>query len=158
LEELNAAARKAAKGRVATRILMIRDIQSGKSRTEVREQYAVSKGNLNGWIIRYNAEGLKGLEDRPRAGAPCKLSEDQRNALRTRLLKQPDVEKDGVVRWRVRDVQNVLQKEFEATYSSEQGVSRLMKSLGLARLTTRPAHPQKKAEEAEDFKKNSPAY
>lgn len=157
IEELNIAARKAKTGRVARRILMIRDVAAGVSRTKICEQYSASTETLSLWIQRYNAEGLAGLEDRPHRGPRCKLSEEQRVTLRERLLKQPDPEKDKVVRWRVCDVQKLLFDEFQAVYKTESGVSKLMKSLGIVRLTTRPSHPKKNAQETEDFKKNSPA-
>jgi transposase len=158
VEELNTAARKAKKGRVATRILMIRDIASGMSRGNVCAQYGASTATVSLCVRRYNAGGLSGLEDKPRTGARCKLHTEQQAAFRERVLKQPDIEKDGLVRWRLCDVQKVLAEEFKALYRSEQGVSRLMKSLGIVRLTTRPSHPKKNAQEAEDFKKNSPVF
>lgn len=154
LKELNSAGRKAKSGRVATRILMIRDVQSGMPRTKICERYDASTATLSLWVKRYNANGLDGLEDRPRAGAPRKLDDKYRDAFRERLLQQPTPE-DGLVRWRVCDVQKLLAKEFQASYRHEHSVSRLMKSLGIVRLTTRPSHPKKKPEEAEEFKKNS---
>ena len=156
IEELNAASRKVKSGRVARRILMIRDIQSGMQRRKVCERYNVSTATLNLCLKRYNAEGWAGLNDKPRTGAPCKLAEEHRTAFRERLLKQPIPEKDEGVRWRIRDVQKLLADEFHATYHHEHSVSRLMKSLGIVRLTTRPSHPKKNAQEAEEFKKNSP--
>jgi transposase len=156
-EGLNGAARKATRGRVATRILMIRDVQSGMLRKSVCARYGVTPGTLCLWVGRYNREGLAGLSDKPRSGAPCKLTTAQQQELKERVEKQPDSSKDGtLVRWRVCDVQRLLQKEFKVEYNSEQGVARLLKSLGLVRLTTRPSHPKKKEEDSEEFKKNSP--
>ena len=158
IEELNAASRKVKSGRVAGRILMIRDVQSGMHRCKVCERYGISTATLNLWLKRYNAEGLAGLNDRPRTGAPCKLAEEHHTAFRERLLKQPVPDKDVVVRWRIGDVQKLLADEFHATYHHEHSVSRLLKSLGIVRLTTRPSHPEKNAQEADDFKKNSPVF
>jgi transposase len=47
-------------------------------------------------VVRYNAEGLAGLHDRPRSGPPGKLDEEQRDSLRAWVLQGPDPEADGM--------------------------------------------------------------
>jgi transposase len=91
-------------------------------RRSVCEHYGASSATLSLWVQRYNAAGLAGLEDKPRPGAPCKkLEVKQQATFRERLIKQPDAGKDGLVRWRVRDVQKVLQEEFRLPVTVNKG-------------------------------------
>jgi transposase len=99
-DTLTQASRRSKSGRVAQRLLAIRDIMLGRSRGWVCAQYGVSGENLRHWVEWYNAHGRAGLEDAPRAGRPCKLTETQRAALQARLSVPPEIGKDGVGRWR----------------------------------------------------------
>ena len=49
-------------------------------------------------VLRYNAEGLAGLHDRPRPGRRPRLDEEQRAALRQAVLDGPEVEAMGLER------------------------------------------------------------
>ena len=49
----------------------------------------------------------------------------------------------------------ILEEEFDVFYTTEEGVRRLMKSLNLSSLTSRPSHPRKEEEAVTKFKKNS---
>jgi transposase len=156
LEELRQAARKSGNGRTATRVWLIHDAVSGMKRYLICERYGCSTATLSLWIKRYNEQGLAGLQDKPHRGAPCKLQAEQQEAFRKRMIEQPSMAKDGMVRWRVLDVQRVLAEEFGVHYKREENVRRLLHSLGLAHLTTRPSHPSKDVAAGEDFKKNCP--
>jgi transposase len=59
---------------------------------------------LGDWVHRYNVEGLDGLRDRPRPGRPCALDEGRQAALKALVLRGPDLERDGCVAWRARDL------------------------------------------------------
>ena len=50
-------------------------------------------------VLRYNAEGLGGLHDRPRQGRPPRLSKEQRGTLHKLVLDGPDVEATGLSAW-----------------------------------------------------------
>jgi transposase len=103
-EALTAASRHSGSGRVAHRLLAVRDVLLRHSRTWVCEQYGVSRENLRHWVRWYNEAGMAGLEDAPRCGRPPKLSAAQLAALKKRISVPPDIDKDGVGRWRAADV------------------------------------------------------
>lgn len=63
------------------------------------------------WVRRYNAGGLAGLGDRHGGGAPPRLSPGQEAAVADWIRTGPDVEKDGVVRWRCVDIQARIARE-----------------------------------------------
>ena len=63
---------------------------------------------MRDWVHRFNAEGPDGLLDKPRSGRPPRLSEDQLQELDAIVEAGPDVETDGVVRWRCADLRQII--------------------------------------------------
>ena len=158
-DTLAQASRRSKSGRVAQRLLAIRDIMLGRSRVWVCAQYCVSRENLWHWVQWYNAHGMAGLEDAARAGRPCKLTQTQRAALQARVSVPPEIGKDGVGRWRAADVQRLIRHEYGVEYRSITGVSNLLHRLGQAWISGRPKHPAQATEAVASFKKNSlPPY
>lgn len=88
--ELQQAGRKASSGRVAFWIQLIIRLLQGTQRQEVLAEYGCSSATLNTWLVRYNEDGLAGLEDRPHLGAPLKLPVEQHDALKARIMQQPN--------------------------------------------------------------------
>ena len=54
--------------------------------------------------MRYNAEGLAGLDDRPKPGRPPRLTDGQQATVRALVLRGPDPERDGVSAWTREDI------------------------------------------------------
>jgi transposase len=150
--------KEAKKVKTSHRLLAIRDLLLGDSRKAVQERYGMSHDSLWRWVGRYNEQGAQGLEAIPQPGRPILLGEEDRERFKERIEAQPTYEKDGVVRWRARDIREVLEKECGAKYESLSGVRRLCHALGLSHMTTRPSHPKRDAEAVEEFKKNSPEF
>lgn len=150
---LMAASRGSRSGRVSHRFLAIGDVMLGRSRTWVCEQYGISRENLRHWIRWYNEEGMAGLEDAPRQGRPCKLTEEQRASLKARLSLPPEIAEDGVGRWRAADVQRLIEREYGVRYGSISGVCRLLHDLGQSWISGRPKHPGQAADAIASFKK-----
>lgn len=152
-DTLAQASRRSKSGRVAQRLLAIRDIMLGRSRGWVCAQYCVSGENLRHWVQWYNAHGMAGLEDAPRAGRPCKLTERQRAALQARVSVPPEFGKDGVGRWRAADVQRLIRRQYGVEYRSIAGVCKLLHRLGQSWISGRPQHPAQAANAVASFKK-----
>ena len=68
----------------------------------------LDRQTLRDWVHRYNAEGVAGLVDRPRPGRPPRLSGAELDELIEIVEAGPDVETDGVVRWRCADLAGVV--------------------------------------------------
>jgi transposase len=153
-EELLQLSKNAKTPKIAHRFLAIRDLLIGDERITVRKRYGISSDTLWQWTCRYNEKGVEGLIPVPQKGRPFLLPEDNHELFLERIKQQPSYEKDGVVRWRAKDIQKVLEQDFNASYQSVSGVRRLCHALKLSYLTTRPSHPKKDAQATEDFKKN----
>ena len=104
---------------------------------------------------RTNAEGLAGLMNRTVPQRPRRLTPEQMTTLAAWVEAGPDAEKDGVVRWRRRDLQARITVEFGVTLH-ERTVGKQLAALGFRRLSVRPQHPRSDPEAQAAFKKTSP--
>ena len=76
-EELRRLARLEADGRVACRLIALANARDGMSRELAAKQAGMDRQTLRDWVIRFNAEGVVGLGDRPRSGRPPLLGDGQ---------------------------------------------------------------------------------
>ena len=72
----------------------------------------MDRQTLRDWVHRYNAEGLAGLENRAVPHRPRRLAPAQMAALAAWVEAGPDPARDGVVRWRCRDLQRRIAAVF----------------------------------------------
>ena len=57
------------------KLKLINEVLNGKSSQEVARENDISGGMLRGWIIKFNKDGEKGLENKKKPGYPlCKYS------------------------------------------------------------------------------------
>ena len=103
-------------------------------------------------VVRYNAEGLTGLYDRPKPGRPQRLSEAEQALLAARVFRGPDPERDGVCAWTRADLCTWLEERFSKRFHPSS-LSRVLERLDLSRQKTRPAHPEADPAARERFRK-----
>ena len=153
--ELRALARRERDGRVGARLLALANALDGMSREAAARAAGMDRQTLRDWVHRYNAEGVDGLRDRPRAGRPCRLDEGRQAAPKALILKGPELKRDGCVAWRARDLRDLVERRFGVGYS-ETGILRLLHGLDLSWQKARPIHPEADAKGQERFKKACP--
>jgi putative transposase len=129
----------------ARRLLAIASILDGASRASAAKSAGMERQTLRDWVHRYNAEGLEGLKDHPRTGRKPLLNEGQLAEFDQLVETAPDPVRDGVVRWRCRDLKIQIKNRFNVAIS-ERSVGRILRAQGFRRLSVRPQHP--KADEA----------
>jgi transposase len=150
--ELREAAARTPDAKAARRMLAIALVLDGWSREAAAEACAMDRQTLRDWVHRYNESGLEGLADRPRRNGPQpRLSAEQQAQVAEWVEQGPDLERDGVVRWRCVDLQRRILKEF-AVSLHERTVGKLLRKLSFRRLSVRPQHPQTKPEEQVVFR------
>jgi transposase len=138
--------------RAGMRLLAIANALEGLSRAEAARLAGMERQALRDAVLRYNAEGVEGLHDRPRSGRPEALTDGQQAALKAWVLRGPNPERDGISAWRLVDVCDHAEEAYGVRYS-EWGMARLLRRLGLARQKARPRHPQGSAAARAAFKK-----
>ena len=77
-------------------LIALANALDGMSRDRAAKQAGMDRQTLRDWVIRFNAEGVEGLGDRPRTGRPPFLSEGQMAAFKALVLRGPDPERDGL--------------------------------------------------------------
>jgi transposase len=153
-EELRRLARQESDGRVACRLLGLANVIDGMSREHAARQAGMDRQTLRDWVLRFNAEGIEGLRDRPRSGRPPWLDDGQLAALKALVLRGPDPERDGISNWRAKDLCRIVERRFGVRYA-ENGMLRLLHDLGLSWQKARPIHPEADRKAQVRFKKNS---
>ena len=151
---LRALARRARDGRVVRRLRALAAVYDGASRSEAAKVGGMDRQTLRDWVVAFNAHGPDGLRDARRPGAPPKLSALQQEQLKDIVTAGPDLEADGVVRWRCCDLQAVIARDFGIAVS-ETTVGRLLHRNGFTHVSARPRHPAQQAEAIAAFKKTS---
>ena len=140
-EGLRRLARQETDGRVACRLLGVANALDGMSRGQAARRAGMDRQTLRDWVIRFNAEGVEGLRDRPKSGRPPWLHEGQLAAFKALVLRGPDPERDGVSTWRAQDLCRLVEQRFGVVYS-ENGMLRLLHDLDLSWQKARPMHPE----------------
>jgi transposase len=152
--KLRRLARQETNGRVACRLLALANVLDGMRREDAAGQAGMDRQTLRDWVIRFNAEGIEGLGDRPKSGRPAWLDDGQLAAFKALVLRGPDPERDGVSTWRAKDLCRLVEARFGVSYT-ENGMLRLLHDLGLSWQKARPIHPEADRQAQARFKKNS---
>jgi transposase len=128
--------------KAARRMLAIALVLDGCSRDVAAQSCAMDRQTLRDWVHRYNESGVAGLFDLPRRNGPIpRLSDAQQAQVAKWVQDGPDLERDGVVRWRCVDLQQRIEQEFQVSLH-ERTVGKLLRKLSFRRLSVRPQHPQ----------------
>jgi transposase len=139
------------------RMLALALVLDGVSRAEAAEQCGMDRQTLRDWVHRYNDVGLTGLSDRVPAGAKPRLSPAQEGELAKLVREGPQIDKDGVVRWRRIDLSRVIEARFGVRLA-ERSVGAVLRRLGFRRLSARPRHPGHDAAAQQAHKKTLPNW
>jgi transposase len=151
-EALRRHARHEPNRRAALRTLAIANALEGMGRAEAARLAGMERQALRDAVVRYHAEGLAGLHDRPKPGRPQRLSEAEQAALAARVSTGPDPERDGVAAWTRADLGGWLAARFGKPFHPS-GLSRVLRRLDLSRQKARPVHPEADPKAQERFRK-----
>ncbi len=154
--ELRSHARREKNGPAAARMYAIANALEGISRGEAARLAGMERQALRDAVVRYNAEGLPGLYDRPKGRPPKRLSEAEEALFAAVIFRGPEPAIDGVSAWTRADLCRWLERRFGKTYHPSS-LSRVLRAMGLSRQKARPFHPQSDARAQERFKKRGSA-
>lgn len=139
--DLRRCAARSVDASVARRLLALALVLDGHKREDAARSAGMDRQTLRDWVHRYNADGLAGLADRHGGGALSRLSPEQEAEVAGWIRTGPDVEVDGVVRWRCLDIQARIAREWGVALH-ERSVAKLLHRLRFACVSTRPRHPK----------------
>ena len=133
-EVLRRAARAEKDGRAAARMYAIAGALDGLSRAEAARLAGMERQALRDAVVRYNAEGLAGLHDRPKGRPRRRLDAQEEEALVAAIERGPDPDTDGCCAWTRADLCRWLEAEHGKTYHPSS-MSRVLRRLGFSRET-----------------------
>ncbi len=134
-------ARRERNPRTATRMLAIAGALEGVSRAEAARLAGMERQALRDAVVRYNAEGLEGLRDRPKPGRPPALTDAEQAMLLAAIFRGPDRARDGCGDWTLPALCRWIEGRFGKRLHPAS-LSRVVRRLDLSRQKTRPLHPQ----------------
>lgn len=150
--ELRALARRETDPRAASRMYALAHALEGLSRGEAARLSGMERQALHDAVVRYNAEGLPGLHDRPKGRRRPVLDEAEGVALKGIVLAGPDLARHGRTEWTL----PALAEEIAHLWGKRlhpASLSRVLRGLGLSKQKTRPRHPKADPEAQAAFKK-----
>lgn len=107
------------------RILAVRMVKLGQSRTAVGEYLHKDRKTIGKWVNDYDKHGIEGLiPDYSKCGTKSKLTDEQ-------LLELKNTITDPNESYTIKDVKKLIELEFEVTYSYKQVWEIVRKRLGL---------------------------
>jgi transposase len=149
--ELRALARWQKDPRAASRMYAIAHALEGKSRAEAARLSGMERQALHDAVVRYNAEGVAGLHDRPKGRRRPVLDEAEGLALKELVLTGPDLARHGRMEWTLPSLAEEIARLWGKRLHPAS-LSRVLRRLGLSKQKTRPRHPQADPEAQEVFK------
>ena len=126
----------------------------GELTREIRAKLGRGRTFVQRWVYAYRDGGLDAIKPGQAPGARARLTPEQAERFRQRVLDGPRAE-DGVCTLRGLDFQRILREEFGVEYSLN-GVYKLLHRLGFSSLSPRPKHKQTDFEAQEQFKLDTP--
>jgi transposase len=150
--ELRAWARHCGNGRAAARAYAIANVLDGLKRADAARLAGMERQALRDAVIRYNAEGVEGLFDRPKGRRPEWLTEGEQATLAAAIFKGPKPEENGVCAWTGEALAIWISERFGKTIHPDS-VTRILRRNGMSRQKTRPVHPKTDAKAQERFQK-----
>jgi transposase len=139
--ELRRLARREGSPRTATRMMAIANALEGMARAEAARLAGMERQALRDAVVRYNAEGLAGLRDRPKPGRPPALTEPEQALLLNAVFRGPDRARDGCVEWTLPALCRWIDDRFGKRLHPAS-LSRIVRRLDLSRQKTRSQHPR----------------
>jgi transposase len=138
--ELRRLARRERNPRTAGRLLGVANALEGMTRAEASRLAGMERQALRDAVVRYNAEGLDGLRDRPKLGRTPTLTEAEQALLLDTVFRGPDRAADGGSDWTLPMLCRWIERRFDKRLHPAS-LSRVLRRLDLSRQKTRPLHP-----------------
>jgi len=151
LSELRRLARQERDPAAARRMYAIANALEGRTRAEAARLAGIERQALRDAVVRYNAEGLKGLYNRRRPPRPGKLTSAELQELSQVILAGPDPEL-GLSAWTLPELCRVIETRFNKSLHPAS-LSRVLRRAGFSRQKARQRHPSSDPAAQEAFQK-----
>lgn len=117
--------------------MMLLAIEKGMVAAEIAGIVRLNEESVRQWLKRYEAEGIEGLSDKPRAGAEPIVTADYQAKLETVVRQRPRSLEQPFSLWTCQRLADYLAEETGIRISDET-VRRYLKRIGI--VLSRPQH------------------
>src|SRR5690349_17264729 len=102
---------RTAPARAVERARMIQLATEGLSVPVIAQRLARAEKVVRRWVVRFNAEGLTGLQDKPRSGRPTTYSREEVSVVVTTALTDPQAVGQAYGSWTFARLERSLNEE-----------------------------------------------
>jgi transposase len=152
-QDLRRLAKRETVPRAARRLLAIANAMDGMSRARAARAAGIERQSLCDAVKNYNATGVAGLYDKPKAGRRPRLASAEQGELKAAILAGPPAE-SGRSSWTLPALCRLVEERFGKRYS-KRGMAGVVTRLGLSKQKTRPVHPERDAKAQTAFKEGA---
>ena len=149
LDELKRRYRHEKDARVKIRIHMVMRAWEGASARQVAREHHISHTTVAPWVRRSNEDGFEGLSDKPRSGAPARITPQRLQKL---LAKPPTHYGYQAPAWSPRLVRAFLEERYGVKYQLSS-IYRVLKRCDFSLIVPRPRHYKQRPQKLRAFKK-----
>ena len=141
LKILIKAYKKEKDAKILKRILMVTYALKKETIRDIGKRLNCSHPTILYWKMRYEKEGLKGFETRPKSGKPRKISRRQESNLK-KIFSNENSDKP----WTTKRVSNLIAEKTRVNYSQRQ-VTRILNRWNFGLTSGRPIYWHRASEE-----------
>ena len=139
-------------GKLATQLRAIIAFEDNTAE-QIATIFKVSARTVFRWINKFANEGINGLKDLPKGHYQSKLTEQQKEHLKSWIISGTNSIGESV-HWTLEKLALEIHAEFGVTLTTT-AIWKNLKKMNLTLKKPRPVHHQADKEAQEDFKKNS---
>ena len=132
------------------RLLALGQLKDGTKITKAAKSIGVDRHTVREWYDAYKAEGLAGLDNKPRPGKNPKLARDKEQDFLKAIDKMQETRSGGRITGY--DIQKLAKDLFNADYADDT-IYTVLKRLGYSWVTARSKHQKTDKIAQEAFKK-----
>lgn len=148
LSKINQSLKKIKNSVIRERLLIVKGYYQGQTMRTAADYHKCSPAKVIYWKERYDKQGLKGLQTKPKAGRPPKLNLNQAKEIKKEIIKQTS--KQGG--WQTEQIKEYIQEKSGISYSLRH-IVRIAQNWGLSKITPRPQYAYAKKKDKEAFLK-----
>ncbi len=114
---------------------------------DAAKKFGCGHDKINYWKKRYEKDGIRGLQTKPRSGRPPLITDEQSAKLRRAVRKHSVMHG-----WKTTSVRELIVKETGVNYSFRHTI-RILQSWGMSKVKPRPRYAFSKEEDRQAFLK-----
>lgn len=148
LSKINLSLKRIKDSVIRERLLIVKGYYQGQTCKIVANHHKCSPAKVIYWKKRYDEQGLKGLQTKPKVGRPPKLDINQAKEIRKEIIKLTS--RQGG--WQTEQIRECIREKAGVSYSLRH-IVRIAQNWGLSKITPRPQYAYAKKKDKEIFLK-----